>query len=113
MSAIQISLTLAAALALAISAGCGGDDATDSSTTSTTSAAGLTCPEGGAEDALETAMLVGETVDQASATAEDHGCEVRVVVEDGEQLAVTLDFNPDRINVAVAQGTITKIVSLG
>ena len=105
---------LVAALVVSGAGGCGDDSQPTTSTSEpTTTQPALLCPEAGGDDALDTATLVGETVDQASVTAKDHGCEVRVVEEDGEEFAVTLDFNPDRINVAVEDGAITKIVSLG
>ena len=106
---------LAVVLAITAPAGCGDDESetTSPSSTETTTSQPALCPEAGGANALNIGTLVGKAVDAASAAAEDHGCELRVVQEDGEDLAVTLDFNPDRINVAVEEGTITKIVSLG
>jgi hypothetical protein len=62
---------------------------------------------------FDAAATVGEKLADAERAAQQQGCEIRVVVEDGEQLAVTDDFRPDRVNVAVEGGTVTEIVSIG
>jgi len=46
---------------------------------------------------------------RARTTARRHGCTVRVVRLDGEWLAVTDDFGPDRINVEVEEERIKRI----
>ncbi len=45
-------------------------------------------------------VLVGMTLRQAEAEAEDRGWSVRVARRDGEDLAVTEDYSPTRVNVA-------------
>jgi hypothetical protein len=47
-------------------------------------------------------------VHRARAIARRHGCIVRVVRRDGENLAVTDDFRTDRINVAVRNGRVVR-----
>jgi hypothetical protein len=56
-------------------------------------------------------QLVGKTVEEASALL--GGAKVRVVEKDGEGLMVTMDYNPDRVNVAVAHGKIVRFVNNG
>jgi hypothetical protein len=62
---------------------------------------------------FDATSIVGETEDEATAAAEAEGCSIRVVERDGKALAVTEDFRPDRINVAVADGIVEEIVNLG
>lgn len=51
--------------------------------------------------------LVGMATDQARACAADAGYLWRVYQEDGEPFALTMDYVPTRINVAINQGIIT------
>ena len=57
--------------------------------------------------------LVGLTVDEAAKVAEEHGWELRVAREDGEDLIVTADYRPLRVNVAVEAGVVTEVLSAG
>ena len=62
--------------------------------------------------------IVGESVEDATATLEDAGLTLRVVKRDGEDLAGTADFVPTRVNVAVEtqdDGTeqVTEVVNVG
>ena len=91
-------------LTLAASA-CGDDDSSDDAATEET--ASVDVPD-----------IVGESVDDATATLESAGLTLRVVKRDGEDLAGTADFVPTRVNVAVEtqdDGTeqVTEVVSLG
>jgi hypothetical protein len=36
-----------------------------------------------------------------------------VVRLDGEDLPATMDFNPQRVNVAVVNGVVTEVLSIG
>jgi hypothetical protein len=56
-------------------------------------------------------QLVGKTVEEASALL--GGAKVRPVEIDGKGLMVTKDHNPDRVNVAVANGKIVRFVNKG
>jgi hypothetical protein len=38
---------------------------------------------------------------------------IRVVEQDGNPLPVTMDYRPDRINVATSDGIITRVVNFG
>ena len=60
-------------------------------------------------------LLVGMCVDDATSLVEgiSDGASLRVVREDGEDLAVTADFSESRVNVAVEGGVITEVVSIG
>jgi beta-lactam-binding protein with PASTA domain len=62
--------------------------------------------------------VVGQTVDEATATLEAAGFTLRVVQRDGEDLPGTADFVDTRVNVAVetqAYGSevVTEVVSTG
>lgn len=74
------------------------------------SAVQCTGPPQGVFDAT---ALVGEPIAAAAEAAEAEGCSVRVVERDGRALAVTEDFRPDRINVAVRDGVVAEISGLG
>lgn len=64
------------------------------------------------QELFDATSLVGMRLPEAEARAEAAGCSVRVVVEDGEPLAVTQDFSPFRINVAIRTGTVVEIDGL-
>lgn len=57
----------------------------------------------------ELPMPLDDLTDEAAA----QGFEVRIVIEDGEPLAATMDFKTRRINVEVASGDVVAIVSIG
>jgi len=62
--------------------------------------------------------IVGESVEDATATLEDAGLTLRVIKRDGEDLAGTADFVPTRVNVAVEtqdDGTeqVTEVINVG
>ena len=57
--------------------------------------------------------LVGLSEAEAQDAAEAEGWTLRVARRDGEDLAVTEDFSPTRVNVAVADGTVVQILWLG
>ena len=89
---------------LTISA-CGDDDSSDDATTEETVAADV--PD-----------VIGDSVDDATATLEEAGLTLRVVRRDGEDLAGTADFVDNRVNVAVEtqdDGTevVTEVISVG
>ena len=68
--------------------------------------------------AVDVPDVVGESVDDATATLEDAGLTLRVVRRDGEDLPATADFVENRVNVAVEtqdDGTevVTEVVSTG
>ena len=92
------------AMALGISS-CGDDDSSEDTTSEVTEAADV--PD-----------VVGDSVEDATATLEAAGLTLRVVRRDGEDLATTMDFVDDRVNVAVEtqdDGTevVTEVVSVG
>jgi hypothetical protein len=57
--------------------------------------------------------LVGVDEAEAAKVAEGLGWTLRVVERDGEQLAVTMDFSPSRVNVAVEAGVVVSVQSFG
>ncbi|MDO8391225.1 MAG: hypothetical protein Q7V57_12120 [Actinomycetota bacterium] len=58
-------------------------------------------------------QLLGVAEADAAKVAEQFGWTVRVVKRDGEQLAVTMDYNESRVNVVVEDGVITAVDSIG
>jgi hypothetical protein len=62
---------------------------------------------------LAARMLVDAPEDKATVLATEQGWELRVVQRDGESLAATDDFRSNRVNVAVVDGVITAVVSIG
>ena len=91
-------------MTLAISA-CGDDDSSDEPTTEETVA-------------VDVPDVIGDSVEDATATLEEAGLTLRVVRRDGEDVPGTLDFADDRVNVAVEtqdDGTevVTEVVSIG
>ena len=92
------------AMTLAISA-CGDDDSSDHAAAEETVA-------------VDVPDVIGDSVEDATATLEEAGLTLRVVRRDGEDLPGTLDFVEDRVNVAVEtqdDGTevVTEVVSIG
>lgn len=65
------------------------------------------------EGVFDATSIVGKSESAATTAAEEQGCSIRVVERDGRALAVTEDFRPDRVNVAVEDETVTKVLSLG
>ena len=59
------------------------------------------------------ASLVGLTLEEATKVAEGAGWTIRVSTLDGEGQALTDDYLPLRVNVAVEAGVITGIDSIG
>jgi hypothetical protein len=56
--------------------------------------------------------LVGRTLADAQASARKARCALRVVSQDGQDLPVTEDFSPGRINVRVEAGKVTAVTGL-
>lgn len=54
------------------------------------------------------ASLVGLPAKQAKARISDEGYEVRVVSVDGDSRPVTMDYRPDRINLTIVDGVVTR-----
>ncbi len=57
--------------------------------------------------------IVGLGVDEATKVLDAEGLTLRVVIEDGEALAVTEDFSTSRVNVEIADGVVVAVVSIG
>ncbi len=98
-------------------AGCGGDDGSDTAAVERP-AEPVLCPsqdqgatgESGAFDARE---ILGMTQADAEQQAEQRGCTVRVTVDDGQELAQTMDLRTDRINVELRDGTVVALRGVG
>lgn len=65
------------------------------------------------DQAIATDLLVGLPIDEATKVAEENGWIVRVSTLDGEGQAVTDDLRPNRVNVAVTDGIVTGVDSIG
>ena len=109
-------LLAALAVAAVLMVGCGDSDPDTSSTPTapgTTSSAGaIRCPSSDARG-LDTSELIGLSLEDAEARAKRDGCTVRVVEREAKPLPVTMDFNAERVNVAVTDGKVTAIRSVG
>jgi beta-lactam-binding protein with PASTA domain len=92
------------AMTLAITA-CGDDDSPEDAPTEETAA-------------VDVPDVIGESVEDATATLEEAGLTLRVLRRDGEDLPATMDFVDNRVNVAVEtqdDGTevVTEVISIG
>jgi hypothetical protein len=58
-------------------------------------------------------QLIGKTLEEGKAYAESIGCTLRVTKKDGEGMMVTMDFRPNRINVAIVNNIITEVLNMG
>lgn len=97
---------VAAALALGAGVGmtaCGGDDGPDGSDDIIV------------DDVLpfDESLIIGLPLDEATEAAEAEGFILRTAIEDGEMLALTMDFVTNRVNVEVTDGVVTGVVSQG
>ena len=99
MSRRVLALTLAGALAVGTLAACGGDS--DERGVATSDRTG-TSQGSGAE------AYVGLTKKAAIAAAEAAGVTWRITREDDEQFLVTQDYDPERLNFEIDDGTVTK-----
>lgn len=61
----------------------------------------------------QAAVLVGLTLDEATAAAEANGWLVRVSTLDGASQPLTMDFLSNRVNVSVQAGTVVAIDNVG
>jgi hypothetical protein len=112
-------LTAAFALTLAIvPAACGSDEDSPPATVGTGAPTVPSMPPSSDAAALPTAetagpLVVGKSEADAQAAVEAAGWTMRVTQRDGEDLAVTADFVENRVNVAVEDGTVTTVSSIG
>jgi hypothetical protein len=58
-------------------------------------------------------LIKGKTVDEAKEILERGQYEMRIVSEDGEDFMGTMDWKPNRVNVAVVKNLVKSVVSLG
>jgi hypothetical protein len=96
-------------LGAAVLAGCGGDDDKPAGTDLTA----IRCPAPPADNAFDTAELVGMRLEDAQAKAAEHTCEVVVSLEDGKGRPVPIDVDPKRIYVFTEGGVVTEIEGVG
>jgi hypothetical protein len=99
-------LAAAAAFAFTLSA-CGDDDTTTTTPTTAPATAGAGADAGSIED------VVGMDVSSAESALADLGYEMRIVRLDGEDLAVTMDYREDRVNVEVEDDTVVAVQGIG
>lgn len=66
-----------------------------------------------AENAFDTAELVGMTLNDARNKAAEHGCEIVVAFEDGKGIPVPIEIDPTRIYVYVENDEVTYIEGVG
>jgi hypothetical protein len=66
-----------------------------------------------AKNAFDTSELIGEAIEDAQATAAEHGCEIVIAMEDGTGRPVPTDVDPTRIYVYTEQDVVTEIEGVG
>lgn len=119
----------AATVAIAVGAlaltGCSDDSGADEAKTREPDLTALLCPmvetgqHGGinqyrpAENAFDTAELLGMKLAEARAKAARHGCEIIVPLEDGKSRPVPIEIDPTRIYVYVEHGLVSYIEGIG
>jgi hypothetical protein len=102
-------VVVAGLLALTVLIGaCGDDDSDASPSTTTTSTTPSSAPLTSADEFTE---YLGLTEADATALAESDGVPSRVVEREGEELPVTLDFNPDRLNFVIEDGVVVQVTT--
>lgn len=115
------AVALVAAAAVAIGA-CGSDDSEEPQGADLTAVQCPMEPTGEvdgveqyepAENAFDTAELVGMTLNDARNKAAEHGCEIIVAFEDGEGLPVPIEIDSKRIYVYVENSEVTYIEGVG
>jgi hypothetical protein len=96
------ALLVAAVVVLAVTAPACGSDDDQSATPDSSTAASLS---------VDVPDIVGESVDDATATLADAGLTLRVLRRDGEDLPGTMDLDESRVNVAVETKDGTEVVT--
>lgn len=110
---------LVVALALAF-AGCG-DDAAETTDTADKPPAGTTpgigdtrdCPDSKKQPTFDVTVIYGVSEVKAEEIVKENGYSMRAIFVDGEPRPATTDYNPKRLNVAVREGTVTQLCSVG
>ena len=102
---------LVVAITVVLLAACGdsGSSETEPAKTSPPAKA-LMCPEGSDFDAN---ALLGKEEKAAQSLAEQNDCDMRVTERDGEMFPMTMDFRPNRVNVVIADGKVSKVTGIG
>lgn len=88
-----------------VALGACGDDDSSSGATETTVKETTTTGDGGEGVATE---FVGLSTVDATAKAEKDGNPWRIAEEDGEVFALTMDYNPERVNFVITEGKVTQ-----
>ena len=57
----------------------------------------------------EANTLLGMSEQEANTTAEANGWVVRIAARDGEQFALTMDYNPKRVNLTIDNGVVSDV----
>ena len=57
--------------------------------------------------------IIGMKFTEAAKAIQQEGFKVRITKQDGKNLIVTMDFDVNRINVAVDDDVVTKILGRG
>lgn len=67
----------------------------------------MDCPRG-EPTGFELSDVEGKSLDEVEDWADENDMTVRVVMEDGQPNAMTMDYRTDRVNVQVEDGTVTR-----
>jgi hypothetical protein len=117
MAKVRRQLLGAAAALVLAAAGCGGDDEEQPAGSNLNQLRCPLVPSGDtykpAKNSFDTAELIGKPLEEAEATAGEHGCEIVVALEDGAGQPVPTDVDPERIYVYTENGVVTEIEWVG
>jgi hypothetical protein len=100
-------LVVAALVAGVFMTGCGDDGNITEPGSSPTTGGPTTRGTSVVTTPAELQGYVGLTVAEAEARADAENRPIRVVEEDGEKKPVTMDLQPNRVNLVVVDGTVT------
>lgn len=108
-SHLMVTTLVALVVSLAIAAaGCGGNGEDEQAATPPAGAS-VICPKESGGETFDAMVLVGKSLDAATAEAGNYRCTVRPVEIDGEPQAVTMDVRNDRINVVVEKDQVVQV----
>ena len=102
-----------AATALVVLVAFGGGTATAGAPRIDRPAKPVWCPDRGGAGSYDARRILGRKLSSARILARRERCTVRVVIRDGESLAVTKDYNRRRINVEVRRWIVVGLEDVG
>lgn len=112
---MRITATILVLLALAL-AGCG-DKSVKTGATDSGPVPGIgdtrDCPDSKKQPRFDVTMIFGLDRVKAEQVVKENGYTMRAVYVDGEPKAATMDYKRKRLNVAIRDGKVTQLCSIG